>query len=198
MSNTEKPTIVCLLGIHASGKTTVGQKLRLRGLPYYPEIGNELIQTVNFSSPEAVEQFDREIMKRELARDDSFLSEGVGAVVVETWHIGNIAYAQIRTPSVASEYKALLKEQLLQCDPLFFFLDISEETFRERANELIPLGIEADRFIFYQTIKNNILSLFKEYDIGYYSIDANQDMEKVMQNIGQILSNHKITLTGFN
>ncbi|KKU18755.1 MAG: hypothetical protein UX29_C0019G0014, partial [Parcubacteria group bacterium GW2011_GWA2_46_10] len=93
-------------------------------------------------------------MKRELERDDSFLSQGIKAAVVETWHIGNIAYAEIRTPSVANEYKALLTKQLLKYNPLFFFLDISEATFRERANKPVPLGIEEDQFIFYQNIKN--------------------------------------------
>ena len=189
-----KPTIVCLLGIHTSGKTTIGEKLHLLGLPYYPEIGNELIQTVDFSSPETVEWFDREIMKRELERDNSFLSLGVEAAVVETWHVGNIAYAEIRTPSVASEYKALLKEQFLKYNPLFFFLDISEETFRERANKPVPLGIEEDQFIFYQNIRNNILSLFNEYNIGYYSIDANDDIDEVVKHIRKILLNHKVTL----
>ena len=189
-----KPTIVCLLGIHTSGKTTVGEKLHLLGLPYYPEIGNELIQTVDFSSPETVEWFDREIMKRELERDNSFLSLGVEAAVVETWHVGNIAYAEIRTPSVANEYKALLKEQFLKYNPLFFFLDISEETFRERANKPVPLGVEEDQFIFYQNIRNNILSLFNEYNIDYYSIDANDGIDGVVKHIRKILLNHKVTL----
>ena len=189
-----KPTIVCLLGIHTSGKTTIGEKLHLLGLPYYPEIGNELIQTVDFSSPETVEWFDREIMKRELERDNSFLSLGVEAAVVETWHVGNIAYAEIRTPSVANEYKALLKEQFLKYNPLFFFLDISEETFRERANKPVPLGVEEDQFIFYQNIRNNILSLFNEYNIGYYSIDANDDIDEVVKHIRKILLGHKVTL----
>ena len=192
--STEKPTIICLLGIHTSGKTTIGEKLHSLGLPYYLEIGNELIQTVDFNSPEKVLWFDREIMKRELERDDSFLSNGVNVAVVETWHIGNIAYAEIRTPSVANEYKALLKEQLNKYNPLFFFLDIDEKTFRERANEPVPLGIEENQFTFYQNIRNNILSLFKEFNIDYYSIDANQELDKVMKDISGILLSKNVTL----
>jgi len=194
--NTEKPTIVCLLGIHTSGKTTVGEKLHLLGLPYYLEVGNKLIQTVDFSSPDAVEWLDREIMKRELERDDSFLSDGINVAVVETWHIGNIAYAEIRTPSVANEYKALLKEQINKYNPLFFYLDIGEETFIERANEPVPLGVEEDQFIFYQNIRNNILSLFKEFGIDYFSIDANQEMDSVMKDITEILQSRNVALLG--
>ncbi|MDZ4231282.1 MAG: hypothetical protein U1C52_00615 [Patescibacteria group bacterium] len=181
------------MGIHTSGKTTIGQRLNSLGLPYYPEIGNELIQTVDFSSPEIVEWFDREIMQRELQRDNLFLSEGVEAAVVETWHVGNIAYAQIRTPSVANTYKALLKKQISKHNPLFLFLDISEATFRQRAGKPVPLGIEEDQFVFYQTIKNNILSISREYDIGYYTINANQDTEKVTQDICQIMRDHEIS-----
>ena len=192
-----KPTIVCLLGIHTSGKTAIGEKLHLLGLPYYFEIGNKLIQTVDFSSPDAVEWLDREIMKRELGRDDFFLHQGIKTAVVETWHIGNIAYAQIRTPSVANEYKDLLKEQLLKYNPLFFFLDISKETFRKRANKPVLLGVEEDQFIFYQNIRENILSLFNEYKIDYHSIDANQEIDKVIKDISEILSNQKIALKAF-
>ena len=124
---------------------------------------------------------------------DSFLFQEIKAAVVETWHIGNIAYAEIRTSSVANEYKALLRKQLLKYNPFFFFLDISEKTFRERANKPVPLGIEEDQFIFYQNIKNNILSLFNEYNIDYHSIDANQNTDKVMKDINEILSDQKTT-----
>ncbi|MEX2054365.1 MAG: AAA family ATPase [Candidatus Colwellbacteria bacterium] len=194
MSNKEKPIIVCLLGIHTSGKTTIGKALQSLGLPYYPEIGNELIKTVDFNSPEKVAWFDGEIMKREIKRDDSFLSEGVDAAVVETWHIGNIAYAQIRTPSVANAYKEVLKERLNKYDPAFFFLDINEETFKERANKLVPLGIEEDVFIFYKNIRNNILSLLEEYQIAYHRIDANQEVEEVLEDIRGILLNKKLPI----
>ena len=193
--DTGKPTIICLLGIHTSGKTTIGEKLHSLGLPYYLEIGNQLIKTIDdFKTPGIVEWLDREIMRQELERDDSFLSQKIKVAVVETWHIGNIAYAKIRTQSVANEYKALLKRQLLKYNPLFFFLDISDETFRERANRLVPLGIKEDVFIFYQDIKNNILSLLNEYDIDYYSIDANQEVDKVTKDISEVLLNHKVAL----
>ena len=115
---------------------------------------------------------------------------------METWHIGNIAYAEIRTPSVANEYKALLKEQINKYNPLFFYLDIGEETFIERANEPVPLGVEEDQFIFYQNIRNNILSLFKEFGIDYFSIDANQEMDSVMKDITEILQSRNVALLG--
>ncbi len=193
--NTEKPTIVCLLGIHTSGKTTVGERLHLLGIPYYLEIGNELIKTVDFSSPKAVEWLDREIMRREIERDDLLLSQEEQVAVVETWHIGNIAYAQIRNPLIADEYKALLKKQFSKYTPLFFFLDISNETFKERANRLVPLGIKEDVFVFYENIKRNILSLFDEFNIRYHPIDANQEIDKVVQDISKILSKERIVLS---
>jgi len=36
--------IVCLNGLHTSGKTTVGRELRKMGYPFLEEIGTELIQ----------------------------------------------------------------------------------------------------------------------------------------------------------
>ena len=194
MLNTEKPTIICLLGIHTSGKSTIGERFQSLGLPYHLEIGKKLIQTVDFSSPEAVEWLDREIRKQELERDSSLLLGGTNLAVIETWHVGNIAYAQIRTQSVANQYKAILKEQLSRYNPLFFFLDISDETFRKRANRLVPLGVKEDVFIFYRNIKSNILSLLKEQNIDYYPIDANQEVDKVVEDVTKILSNRGVLL----
>lgn len=193
--DTQRPTIICLLGIHTSGKTTIGQKLDSLGVPYYPEIGNRLIQTVDFSVPGAAEWLDREIMKTELARDNELIANSVKAAVIETWHIGNIAYAKLRTPSVAQEYSSKLRVQFLRCNPMFFFLDISEETFRKRANKPVPIGVEEDIFVFYKNIKQNILSLLDEHNIYYHLIDANQEVEEVLKDIGEVLSDHSLLKT---
>lgn len=190
----EKPTIICLLGIHTSGKTTIGEKLHSLGLPYYLEIGNELIRKLKPKTLEEAMLLDKEIMRREIERDSLIVREGVKTAVIETWHVGNIAYAEIRTPSVANEYKSLLNELFNKCSPLFFFLDISDETFRERANKLVPIGIDENVFTFYQNIKNNILSLLKELNINYYSIDANQKMDGVLKDIKDVLLENGIIL----
>lgn len=187
MSDNQKPTVISLLGIHASGKTTIGEKLTELGIPYYLEIGNELIKQVDFNSPEKVAWFDREIMHREVARDDEIFSHESGVGAVETWHIGNIAYAQIRTPEVAAEYKELFKEQTEKCNPVFVFLDIDEETFRKRANLDVPLGVEEDVFVFYRDIRDNILSIFEELDIQYHRVDATQPTDKVFEDVREIL-----------
>jgi len=188
----KRPTIISLLGIHTAGKTSIGQRLALLGIPYHFEIGNDLIKRVDFTSPGAVEWFDREILKREVERDKAFLQDGVSVVGVETWHVGNAAYAKIRTPHLMERYQDLFQNHFPKYNPLFFFLDISEETFRQRANKPVPLGVEEDVFVFYQKIKENILSLFEEHSIDHHVIDANQRMDKVVEDISDILASHEI------
>ena len=194
VSDSNKPTIICLLGIHTSGKTTIGKRLHSLGIPYYKEIGDELIKTVDFSSPEKVAWFDGEIMKRELQRDNTLFSVDSGMAVVETWHIGNIAYAMIRTPAVAREYAARLKDQFTKCNAVHLFLDINEETFRQRANLLVPLGIKEDVFVFYKNIERNLLALLDEHNVEYHKIDANQEVEKVVDDIKEVLTAHRVPI----
>jgi len=55
-------------------------------------------------APIAAVAFDREVMRRELVRDGQ-LATATRTPVVETWHVGNIAYARARGHDLADDYE---------------------------------------------------------------------------------------------
>lgn len=97
--------IIALIGPHAAGKSTLGRALSRRlGIPFDPELGDLLGRDPRWRpnggtalDPQAA--FDAEVFRQELARDRA---RGSTPRVVESWHPGNLAYAQHRSPQVAA------------------------------------------------------------------------------------------------
>lgn len=101
--------IIVSNGVHGAGKSTIGRLFvdRNRGFAYFPEIGGQLRREVSYNALQSKEDFDLEVIKRELARDEQLLISP-NTPVVETWHIGNMAYALARNPQLFLIYKEAL------------------------------------------------------------------------------------------
>jgi hypothetical protein len=102
--------VLALVGPHGAGKTTVGRLVAgVLGWPFDEEIGRRLRD--EFLASDAgghalADQpwFDERVIREELRRD----GRSGSARVVETWHPGNLAYAQARSPGVAARHRAEL------------------------------------------------------------------------------------------
>ena len=100
-----------LVGPHGSGKTTVGQAAAAAlGWPFHDEIGERLRREALRSDPAAhamqdQRDFDRAVFERELWRD----AAAPRRRVVETWHPGNLAYAERRSSDLASAFATRLR-----------------------------------------------------------------------------------------
>jgi hypothetical protein len=106
---------ICLIGPHGAGKTTLGQLLAPSlGASFRDEYGRTLREAWLSEDPDATalrfdEAFDRAVIEGDLARDE----ERWGPVcVMETWHPGNFAYAEVRSPEVARSFEARARRQV--------------------------------------------------------------------------------------
>lgn len=130
-----KKDIVVILGVHGSGKTTIGKFLNSNGFAYFGEIGNDLRKTCSCNVLDSCYLFDREIMMKEIERDQVLLSQK-RTPAIETWHIGNIAFSRIRkNKEIAKEYEKRLQNQLKKFNPNILLINISDEIFVKRASE---------------------------------------------------------------
>lgn len=96
--------ILVLVGPHQVGKTTLGRRLSSSlGIPFDEEIGRQMRDELLAESPKnhamvCDARFDRAVFEAELKRDRRMRGS---ARIVETWHVGNLAYAMERSPGEA-------------------------------------------------------------------------------------------------
>jgi energy-coupling factor transporter ATP-binding protein EcfA2 len=150
---------VVMIGPHGSGKTTLGKSLaKLLRWEYHEEIGKALRRQALLEHPDQTAEksqpdFDLKVFELERQRDrKSFKSR-----IVETWHPGNLAYAESRSPEIANQYAELLKKHVQQLGDIVLVqpLEIDESTSRERLSEPGPdpcQMVEFFRKIFVSTL----------------------------------------------
>ena len=155
-----KKSIVVITGIHSSGKTRLGNLLQHNGFVFFSEIGSELRKETTKNVSQSQIDFDLHVMEMEIKRDQRIVSLD-SIAVIETWHVGNIAFAESRgSISVATEYRRKLYEQLERIMPIVIKLDISDTTFLQRASEknISP----SDALTFYRKVEQNLDRLLDE------------------------------------
>lgn len=167
--------ILVFNGVHGAGKSTIARLFveRNRGFAYFPEIGGQLRREVSYNALHSKEDFDLEVMKREMARDKQLLIDPK-TPVVETWHIGNMAYALARNPQLFEVYRGAITKQLRLFEPTGIMLDITWDTFRSRITEKIGAD-EIDKLTaFYQEVLNNTIEAYKQFEIPHFRV-KNED-----------------------
>lgn len=136
---------VIFVGVHGSGKTTLGRQLaREFEVPFDAELGREAMERRGPSraTVDAGQDFDAMLWAEEGDRDQRARQElrGVRGIrrVVETWHIGNAAYA-IRRPgtSMRRDWRGELAARLMGHDVpiLVQRLHMDRPTFDRRYSE---------------------------------------------------------------
>lgn len=152
-------------------------------------------QEVSYNALQSKEDFDLEVMKRELARDKQLLIDPK-TPVVETWHIGNLAYALARNPHLFPNYREDLNKQLLLFDPTAILLDITWDAFRSRATEKIASG-QVDRLItFYQEVLENTVKIYGQFGIPYFRVKNEGDLGESIEIVGEKLIHRGFSLDG--
>jgi len=189
--------IIVFNGIHGAGKSTMARLFveRNQGFAYFPEIGGQLRQEVSYNAFQSKEDFDLEVMKRELARDKQLLIDPKSPVV-ETWHIGNMAYILARNPHLFPSYQEAFNKQLLLFHPTAILLDIAWDTFRSRATEKIASD-QVDRLIaFYQEVLENTVKIYGQFDIPYFRVKNEGNLHESIEIIGENLIHKGLFIDG--
>ena len=147
--------ILALIGPHGVGKTSLGERLAARlHLPFDEELGRALAadpawRPAGATAADAAARFDEELFGRELSRD---LRRGAQPRVVETWHLGNLAYAARRSPEVVAAWRAQLRTHCGGQPALILPLLAPREVLARRQNEagdlsfFIEVGEDARRW----------------------------------------------------
>lgn len=96
-----RPVCLVFLGPTGAGKSTVGEILRNdHGWRYYDEIGRRfyeelILQNEILDGAQIPVEIDRQILKAELDRDRHLIEKNENCII-ESWHPGNLAYADTR------------------------------------------------------------------------------------------------------
>jgi thymidylate kinase len=106
---------ICIVGTHTSGKSTIGRKLaKILGCLFHAELGEterdseSLVEgghlhgdgssTASLNSKD----WDDFLLKKECERDAAFKDSKGSIRVVETWHVGNVAWFRLRQQKSAA------------------------------------------------------------------------------------------------
>ncbi len=167
-----KKRIIIFNGVHGAGKSALAEEVVARDnrFAFYPEIGRQVREEVTYNALQSSEPFDREVMRRELARDLK-LAQEPKIPLVETWHIGNIGYLYARSPQLIDEYRGQLLEKLEVFEPFCFFVNIDWGIFRLRATEKIRSEEMDELVAFYRVIKDATFQLYEDLKVPYQLVD---------------------------
>lgn len=182
----EKTPLIVLNGPHGAGKTTIGRIIaNIFQTAFQAEIGGILRQEVGYNALDSSEEFDREVMRKELLRDYDLRENDISSqYVVETWHTGNIAYAMLRSPDLAIAYLDELIKRLSRFEVSHVLLTISDSTFFSRATEKVETRDREKLLRFYKTIVENTKDLYSKLNLVHIEVENNQgSVKKTLQKL---------------
>lgn len=190
-----KKKIIVFNGVHGAGKSTLVKALAKQNNQFvaYPEIGRQVREEVTYNALESGEDFDREVIRRELAQDQHLITVP-HVPLVETWHIGNLGYMQARTPHLMDEYTCLLRKQLLTIDPVCIFVHIDWDVFRQRATEKIKPDQMEELVSFFSVIRDTTLELYKQLGLAYFTVENQGDLLAATQLVNEYIGEKIISI----
>lgn len=203
------PLTVVLTGTHCSGKATLGKRLaNVLGFTFHGELG-ELLRSSNLtegghrlgdgSGSKNASRWDELVHKSEVSRDQ----ESEASRVVETWHMGNLAWALFRIDAPHEPTSnALTREELVRWTRsgiqqemrksivIWVHLSVSLSTMLRRRNEYpdcstrLPLANEYDdcqemhRLLEERNVRHELKDI---KGIPRLVLDNNQDGDEAMK-----------------
>jgi hypothetical protein len=164
-----------------------------RGFLPHAEIGSVLRSGVVARQPEAFtlrgagnDWFDLAILNLERARD-KFVEEAKSTGhCIETWHLGNLAYARLRSPALVPAFEEVLRLQTSLLRPKVAILEIDEWTFRRRAamTDLDPDAL----YEHYLGVRQHLLADAESFGLCYRVIENTGSVEDLSRALRQFIT----------
>lgn len=177
-SNDFLGSLIVLTGIPFSGMKVVGQYLEeFEGIHYLPAITAGLKGKARCGELDACEIFDELLMLKELERDEKIRSllQEYQYIVVEQWHIGNLAFARLRNPGVAERYEEKLRGRLQWFDVRVFYLSLSPEEMAYKLGKDNNVALVS----FYRNWLGELSHVLKSFDLPLYTLDGSAPLENI-------------------
>lgn len=181
-----------LVGIHGSGKTTAGLCLERKGFAFFPEVAGDVERSSGVCEPPWAfgPHFDEVVLSRELARDKILLRMQQRPFFVETWHVGNLAYAGVRNIEVAAKYQKQIYDHVLEFAPLVYLLEIVPDIALRRTSIFSKPSDWKAAIAFYAQVRAQLTRVFESLCILPIVVDAAQQKEAVMHLILETEKTH--------
>ncbi|MCO4756114.1 MAG: hypothetical protein KC478_16650 [Bacteriovoracaceae bacterium] len=172
----------CLVGAHTAGKTSIGKRLLHEShIDYFGhEIGKEYFYSGDLDPDTAGVAYEHAITKQEVDRDHLIFNNYKDSTcVLETWHIGNLAYLLTRNPSGEKELIEVIKRSPIIESVDIIYLTVSRDNIISRTTNFKddPHGAAE----FYLKIQDNIEKVISNLKLEHRvcRINADQDFEDV-------------------
>ena len=175
-------------GSHTAGKTSILKSLQEYGIIDYlgAEIGKELFYARSLNPAKQDDNFEFEVTQLELKRDALIMKNKYKMPAVESWHIGNLAYALERNPRSVERLIQLINTSPWLHNAYGIWLRVSKENIFKRTKTFSMERQWAAEF--YALIDSKIESCFDMLGLTNYCIvDANQDLDKVIKDVHNII-----------
>ena len=180
-----RASTVVLVGVHGAGKSTAAMSLASFGYMPHLEIGWAYRQAILYSNPGTktlagpdLAWFDTTVLALEQRRDKFIESVTVMPHCIETWHLGNLAYACLRSPQLVPAFERALISGVRKLKPLFVILSICEAAFKDRRR---LLDLPADElYEFYCRIDSAILEYAVKHKLDYVLLENNGQVSEFL------------------
>ena len=172
----EKKTLVPIVGIHSSGKSTILDILNKKGFITQGECAEEIRVTKNVKAGALADSsFEELVKKEELKRDKIRNWKDEKVIFVESWHVLTLSYMLTRGKNIdeIADYINYVKKKQEELNIIYFYL-ISDPHTEEDIGKY---------YSFYERLNQNIEYVLKKLEANYYEFDTRKNIEETKKEI---------------
>jgi hypothetical protein len=181
-----------ICGAHTSGKTSILKYLQEKQIIDFNgnEIGKQLYYERKFTTEEQGSEFENEVTELELQRDFAIWNSKYKVPAVETWHLGNLAYAMVRNPEQVASLLLKIKNSPFINDAIGIWLRVSKENIQKRTKTFESNAIWAADFYTKVDSKIELCIQLLNLSSNITVVDTNTNFVEVLQKVEKEIINH--------